>query len=599
MIKHITLLAIAVLAALLTVLIFTLPVPDKADVDKADVNGGVALLIDNVRVVQNGELSAPQSILLQDGVIADIGPDIESDAKRIDGSGLTAIAGLIDAHTHSYGSALEDALRFGVTTNIDMFTDISLLGDAKGSRESGAQTDKTDLFSAGMMATAPGGHGTQYGIAIETLTQPAQADAWIAKRKAEGSDFIKMVYMPDQTHIPSIDLPTAKALITAAHKQGLMALAHISTQEAARDLMLAGIDGLVHIFADQPVTSEVIKLAKDGDVFIIPTLSVIASVDGRQDAAALASQQDIASRLSPMQSQTLTLSFSGGAPDFNYDIASENVRKFHQAGVRILAGSDAPNPGTAHGVSLHQELQHLVESGLSPREALFAGSALTATVFSMPRRGDIKIGNKGDILLVRGNPLEDIGAALAIEVVLKNGHRVDRSAAKAKASEALSNSDLGDFETSLSAQMFKWSETSDAMANGNSAASIMRAEGGPRDSAHVLKAVGRISSGFPYPWAGAALSASSQRESYDISSFETVNFDMKGTPGTYRLMVFAAGNMGIPPSQEFRITNSWERVSLKIDEFKGFDAKAFAGLAVVAGTQGPFEFELDNVSFEP
>ena len=63
-------------------------------------------------------------------------------------------------------------------------------------------------------------------------------------------------------------------------------------------------------------------------------------------------------------------------------------------------------------------------------------------------------------------------------------------------------------------------------------------------------------------------------------------------------MVFAAGNMGIPPSQEFQVTNSWERVNLKIDGFTGFDVKAFAGLAVVAGTQGPFEFELDNVSFE-
>lgn len=115
MIKYITFTTIAALAVLLTALIFALPVPDEANSKTK-----TALLIENVRVVQNGVLSAPQSIHLRDGLIADISPNIQSNAKRIDGTGLTAIPGLIDAHTHSYGTALEDALRFGVTTNVDM-----------------------------------------------------------------------------------------------------------------------------------------------------------------------------------------------------------------------------------------------------------------------------------------------------------------------------------------------------------------------------------------------------------------------------------------------------------------------------------------------
>lgn len=593
MIKYITLTTIAALAALLTALIFTLPTPDEAS-----SNAETSLLIENVRVVQNGVLSAPQSIHLRGGIIADIGPNIQPNAKRIDGTGFTAMPGLIDAHTHSYGTALEDALRFGVTTNVDMFSDISLVKSAKVIRESEGQTRKTDLFSAGMMATAPGGHGTQYGIAIETLTQPAQADAWVAKRKAEGSDFIKMVYIPGQSRIPSIDRATAKSLIDAAHNHGLMALAHISTQDAARELMEDGIDGLVHIFADQPVTDEVIKLALDRDVFIIPTLSVIASIDGQKDAALLASQERVTSRLSPMQSQTINMSFPGSVPGFEYDIASENVRKFHASGVRILAGSDAPNPGTAHGISLHQEMKYLVGSGLSPKEALAAASNLTASVFSMEDRGEIKVGGKGDIILVRGNPLQDIGAALAIETIFKNGQQVVRSAALAKTGGTLDSGDLGDFETGLSAQTLNWSETSDAMANGKSIVSLERAEGGPSESTHILKVTGSINPGFPYPWAGAAVSAKTQTDSYDISKFKAVTFDMKGTPGTYRVMVFTAGNMGIPPSQEFQVSDSWERVSLQLDGFTGFDTNIFAGLSIVAGSPGPFEFQLDNVTLE-
>jgi len=595
MIKHITLASFVLLTVLLTGLVFILPTPDKNYTDPRNMTSETTRLIENVRVVQNGELSAPQSIVIRGGVIVDIGPSIQSDAIRIDGNGLTAIAGLIDAHTHSYGSALKDALRFGVTTNVDMFSDISLVTNAKQSRQSQTNKTRSDLFSAGMMATAPGGHGTQYGIGIETLTHPDQADEWVAKRKAEGSDFIKMVYMPGQTRIPSLDRAMAQALIQAAHKHDLLALAHISTQDAARDLMEDGIDGLVHIFADEPVTDEVVKLAKQNDVFIIPTLAVIASVDGRDDTKKLAGQEGIAERLSQMQSQTINLSFPGRVPGFNFEIASANVRRFHAEGVTILAGSDAPNPGTAHGLSLHQELQYLVDSGLSPLEALSAATTLTAKAFSMDDRGEIKIGYKGDILLIRGNPLEDIGATLAIETILKNGHQVERATKTPKAPSALISGLLGDFETGLSVQEFEWFESSDVMANGKSTAVIKRGVGGPDDSTHVLNVSGSINPGFPYPWAGAAVMPKTRTDGFDISKFESVNFSIKGKPGTYRVMVFTAGNFGIPPEQSFQVIENWEQVSLPIQGFKGFDAKAFAGLSIVASSQGPFELELDNV----
>ncbi len=87
--------------------------------------------------------------------------------------------GLIDAHTHSYGSSLNDALRFGVTVSLDMFTDREVLPAARSARESRGPTEDADMFSAGMLATAPGGHGTQYGVAVEPLTAPDQALEWV------------------------------------------------------------------------------------------------------------------------------------------------------------------------------------------------------------------------------------------------------------------------------------------------------------------------------------------------------------------------------------------------------------------------------------
>ena len=73
-----------------------------------------------------------------------------------------------------------DALRFGVTTMLDQFSDHRQLADAKHERASFDATDRADLWSAGTLATAAGGHGTQFGIEIPTLATPADAAAWVA-----------------------------------------------------------------------------------------------------------------------------------------------------------------------------------------------------------------------------------------------------------------------------------------------------------------------------------------------------------------------------------------------------------------------------------
>lgn len=595
MLQNIAPLSISGLVAGLTALVFALPTP----VDSVPEEARSGTLIENVRIVSEGNaLSAPVSILIEDGLISHIGETPEAaPATKIDGTGLTALPGLIDSHTHTYGSAQEDAVRFGVTTMLDMFTDPSLFEESHAARASLASTPKADLFSAGMLATAPGGHGTQFGVPVDTLTAPDQAPAWVAARKAEGSDYIKLVYMPGIPSLPSIDRETAKAVIEAGHAEGLMVVAHISAHDGAAAMVEDGIDGLVHVFADRPVSDELLAAVKAKGIFIIPTLSVLAAISGDNEAPELT--EDEQAFLSPMQVQTLGMSFGREIPGYSLAVAMENTGRFHAAGVPILAGSDAPNPGTAHGVSLHDELGLLVRSGLTETEALTAATSTPARLFGLDGRGVIQAGARADLVLVEGDPTREIGTTRNIRHILKNGHAIARTLAEQPAGASVTSDLFGDFEDGLgSLNGFEWVAATDEVAGGASVVTLARAEGGAQGSGHALKIEASVKRGFPFPWSGASvmLSQSATSGPPDISGYSGLSFDIKGTPGSYRVMAFSAGAQGIPPTQNVTLTENWETQVLQLSDFTGFQASNLVGFAFVAGpTLGESTIYLDNV----
>src|SRR5262249_10877234 len=152
---------------------------------------------------------------------------------------------------------------FGVTTELDMFTDHAFAARMRSEEAAGKALDRADLRSAGTLVTAPGGHGTEYGIKIPTITSPAQAQEFVDARVAEGSDYIKLVYDDGETFgasFPTITREILAAVIRAAHARKRPAVVHIHGREKARDAIAEGADGLVHLFIDRPADEAFIRL---------------------------------------------------------------------------------------------------------------------------------------------------------------------------------------------------------------------------------------------------------------------------------------------------------------------------------------------------
>lgn len=156
-----------------------------------------ATLVQDVRMFDGERMHASRSVLFDKGMIvdADFRGAAPAGATIVSGAGRTLLPGLIDAHVHAY-RYLELPLLFGVTTEVDMFTGVQLMQEVTRKMMAGQNHQQADLFSAGTLATVPGGHGTEFGMQIPTLTTPAQAQDFVDARIAEGSHFIKIVMEP-------------------------------------------------------------------------------------------------------------------------------------------------------------------------------------------------------------------------------------------------------------------------------------------------------------------------------------------------------------------------------------------------------------------
>ena len=348
--------------------------------------------------------------------------------------GLTVMPGLIDVHVHFGGFVVDDPdWQFTYWSILPFFLDYAR--GFKRRRDHAIQNGVTtvrsagdnhphilqlrDRIDAGKLAgprivspgpifTAPGGHpaGTIYKnnrYVVEHATR--QVDATDAVRSevqclaSDGVDHIKAVYGDanpfDLEHpVPKLQKHVLEALVDEAHHQGLPAMVHVGKLEDAIDAVAAGADSIEHGFLPGAISAEcpaeLIAAMRNRGTFFVPTL-------------------------------TAAWAMKRAYPDA-LNCAMRWVREMHAAGVRIALGTDAGAPGVVIGKAAHVELELLVESGLTPMEAVVAGTRNAAGVI---RRADdlgtIEPGKRADFIAVAGNPLSDISVSREIRLVVKDG----------------------------------------------------------------------------------------------------------------------------------------------------------------------------------
>jgi imidazolonepropionase-like amidohydrolase len=403
--------------------------------DTPGVNPSLATSIVNARVFDGVRLRDWTSVRLAGGVVTDcaIGSAAQDGDEVIDAEGGTILPGLIDSHVHLVPGALSQALIFGVTTVLDMFSKPDVVAVAK--QQAGSRSDVADVRSVGIGATAPGGHPSTIYAPFPTLTAPGQAEQFVADRVAEGSDYLK-IFSGTAGRWPSLDLDTITGLTAAAHRRGLVVVAHISSVAGVREVVSAGVDVVAHVPVDGELDKPLAERIAAAGIVVGPTLATIENVLGERGWAAVAGDPRLAERLDAAWARRLTSGAAGRRPGMPaYSRAEENVGRLVDAGVTMLAGTDAPNPGTVFGASLHRELELLVRCGITPTQALTAATAAPASVFNLADRGRIAPGQRADFVLVHGDPLTDITATRAIEQIWRAGVLCDRHAVVASAAE--------------------------------------------------------------------------------------------------------------------------------------------------------------------
>ncbi|GAA2974151.1 amidohydrolase family protein [Streptomyces enissocaesilis] len=352
-------------------------------------SGTAKTALRNVRIFDGTQLTAPSTVVIDGPVIS---RDPAGAAHSVDAGGAILLPGLIDAHVHLHGpQSLTELCSYGVTTALDMATwPPQLLASLRNT------AGTTDIRSAGTPAIGEGGpHARIPGMARDAIVRtPKEAGEFVAGQVSAGADYIKIVAEAPGEGGPDQD--TMNALVAAARTHDRKTVAHAPTSGAFAMALRTGVDFLTHIPLDRPLAPEEVTATLSAGRVVIPTLTMMKG----------------------------TAAARGAAPAFA--LATRNVAALHRAGVPILAGTDAnTQPGVPfqvpHGVSLHDELELLVDAGLSTVQALRAATSEPARFFGLTDRGAIEPGQRADLILIDGDPLTGIRATRNISRIWCGG----------------------------------------------------------------------------------------------------------------------------------------------------------------------------------
>jgi imidazolonepropionase-like amidohydrolase len=345
--------------------------------------------ITNVRVFDGLKLTTPTTIVISNDKIvsSDAG-----DAVQIDGKGGVLLPGFIDAHCHIFKhKELHDLARAGVTTALDMGCfPLKMVNSFR------KQSGVTDYYSAGIPLTASGSHHSKLpGMPVEAQVSTADAArTFVRSRVEEGMDYIKLI-----VDDPGPSQEALNAACEEARKYGKLSIAHAPSFRAVEMAQEAKCDFVTHVTIDKPMTVEGARKMVEEKRGCIPTLTMMEVVHNL------------------------------GIPGNDYANCEKSVGMMHRAGVPVLAGTDANMvPGSPahvpHGQSTCRELELLVKAGFSTVEALRAATVETAKHFGFQDRGVIESGKRADLVLIEGDPIEDVTTVRSVQRVWCGGIEV-------------------------------------------------------------------------------------------------------------------------------------------------------------------------------
>lgn len=373
----------------------------------------------------------------------------------VDIEGRFVIPGLIDAHVHSFGNmalgnatevlytpgVARRALYAGVTGFLDLFSlEPVILTMRDHQRIDADKYPGATVYAAGPCLTATEGHCTEYGVPTRVIDSPEDAHREIADLATKRPDVVKVVYDNEEyggRSMPTIDRATLEAAVEAARDAGVPTVIHIGTWTDVRHAVLAGATAVTHT-PSGPVPDDLPALMKSRGTMIIPTLAVQSELSALLEnpallddplARAVTSEAVIASYRDP---EALSPRFEGWVARQKRDREEmlRSIRRLANAGVTIVAGTDAGNVGLLHGWSLHRELEKLVDAGLSAYEALAAASVHAGALLGEELGSHV--GARADLVVLDASPIDDIRNTRKIDRVIQNGRIVDRPALIAK-----------------------------------------------------------------------------------------------------------------------------------------------------------------------
>ena len=440
----------------LVILVFSLtqqPISDAAS------RGSQAIVLSHVRLI-DGTGRPPienASITIQDGKIIAITWGANTKAlpgqRVLDYSGKTIIPGLINAHGHlalvcglqnsatcyirdNVIAELRQYERYGVTSMLSLGVNRDLIYQIRAQQRAG-KLDGATVYSGDRGIGVPDG-APPLPHAPDQLYQPktpAEARADVDAMASRHADMVKI--WVDNLHgtKPSMDPAIYRAVIDQAHGDGLHVAAHVYYLADAKALVADGVDVLAHSVRDQTIDQELLTAMKQRGVFYIPTLTVDESFFAYAEHPEWKDDAFLQAGMSPELFSMLTgdaarekVEQDPSLAIHKHDFANDqkNLKLAYEAGVKVGFGTDSGAiPPRIPGFAEHHELEMMVAAGLTPMQAIMCATKTNSELLGIEKTaGTLTVGKQADLIVLEGNPLDDIRNTRKIVAIWHGGREV-------------------------------------------------------------------------------------------------------------------------------------------------------------------------------